>query len=81
MGLFYVECEVTNISSPKKTTKISHLLVDTGSEYTWLPEETLKEVGVKVEKKDVPCLMANGKTVTRPVGFAILAVESFRTVD
>jgi predicted aspartyl protease len=81
MGQFYVDCEVTNISHPKKSAKISHLLVDTGSEYTWLPEDVLKLIGIKVEKKDVPFLMANGKTITRRVGFAILVVESFRTVD
>jgi len=81
MGHFYVDCEVTNISNPKKRVQVPHLLVDTGSEYTWIEAETLKQIGVKVEKKDVPFLMANGQTITRPIGFAIMAVESFRTID
>ncbi len=81
MGHFFVDCEITNISNPKKTVKVDHLLVDTGSEYSWISEEALKKIGVKVEKKDAPFLMANGQTITRSIGFAILATDGFRTVD
>ena len=81
MGHLLVDCTVTNISNPKKTAKVDHLLVDTGSEYSWIPEETLKQIGVKVEKKDMPFLMANGQTITRSIGFAILEADKFRTVD
>ena len=81
MGLFYVACEIADIGKPKKTTKVEHLLVDTGSEYTWINEDTLKEIGVKVEKKDLAFMMANGQTITRKVGFIILSVDEFRTVD
>ncbi len=81
MGHFYVDCEVTHIRNPKKTAKVPQLLVDTGSEYTWISAATLEPLGVKVEKKDVAFLMANGQTITRSIGFAILCVESFRTVD
>ena len=81
MGHFYVDGEITNIRNPKRTAKVANLLVDTGSEYTWIAAETLKGLGVKVEKKDAPFLMANGQTITRPIGFAILQVQDFRTVD
>jgi len=81
MGHFFVDCVITHIRNPKKTVKVAHLLVDTGSEYSWIREETLKGIGVKVEKKDMPFLMANGQTITRPVGFAILSAHEFRTVD
>ena len=81
MGHFFVDCEITHIRNPKKTAKVAHLLVDTGSEYSWIRAETLKAIGVKVEKKDMPFLMANGQTITRPVGFAILSAHEFRTVD
>jgi len=81
MGHFYVDCEIAPIANPKKTAPVSHLLVDTGSEYTWIAEETLKQIGVKVEKKDLAFLMANGQTITRKVGFIIISVGEFRTVD
>ena len=81
MGHFFVDCEITHIRNPKKTLKVPQLLVDSGSEYTWISGETLKQIGLKVEKKDTPFLMANGQTITRAIGFAIVRAENFRTVD
>src|SRR5437868_1824999 len=80
-GAIYVDCEIVHIRNPKKTAQVPHLLVDSGSEYTWIAAESLKQLGVKVEKKDVPFLMANGQTITRSIGFAILSVDNFRTID
>ncbi len=81
MGVFYVDGEFASICKPKKLVKVHNLLVDSGAEYTWIDGETLKKLGVKVEKKDVPFTMANGQTITRPIGFAIVTAEGFRTVD
>ena len=41
----------------------------------------MKQLGVKVEKKDLEFTMANGQSITRSIGFVILAVDAFRTVD
>jgi predicted aspartyl protease len=38
-------------------------------------------LGIQREKKDVAFTMANGQRVTRSVGFAILRVNQFFTVD
>ena len=81
MGHFYVDCEISHIRNPRKTVKALHLLVDTGSEYTWIAAETLKQISVKVQKKDVSFLMANGQTITRSLGYVILRAEGFETVD
>jgi predicted aspartyl protease len=81
MGHFYVDCEIFHIRNPKKTAKVHHLLVDSGSEYTWIAADTLKQIGVKVEKKDQPFVMANGQTITRSVGYLILRADNFKTVD
>ncbi|ODS32161.1 MAG: hypothetical protein SCARUB_02722 [Candidatus Scalindua rubra] len=35
MGTFYVGCKIDNHINREKTTKVSRLLVDTGSEFTW----------------------------------------------
>ena len=40
-------------------------LVDTGSEYTWLPSAKLEQIGVKREKKDIKFVMANGEVQAR----------------
>jgi len=55
--------------------------VDTGSEHTWLPAAKLERVGIRREKKDVSFIMANGEIVTRPVGFAIIRVNKYFTID
>src|SRR4051812_39413769 len=80
-GTFHVECQVQNHVHRGKSATVSKCLVDTGSEYTWLPEDTLKRIGVKPEKKDVMFQMANGQTITRNVGFAILRVGEHFTID
>lgn len=81
MGTFYVGCRIENVSNRSKGATLPKLLVDTGSEYTWVPEETLDKLGVRREKKDIEFLMANGKTVTRSIGFAIVRAENRFTVD
>lgn len=81
MGTFYINCKVENHTDRKKSIQIAKLLVDTGSEYTWISAAKLEKIGVKTEKKDVPFIMANGELVTRNLGFAILRVDGHFTID
>lgn len=61
--------------------RLAKLLVDTGSEYTWLPTSRLEAIGVTREKKDLRFVMANGQVITRSVGFAVLRVDKQFTID
>ena len=81
MGTFYVSCRIENHRRRARAVRIPKLLVDTGSEYTWIPTATLERIGVTREKKDLQFVMANGEIVTRSVGFAILRVASSFTID
>jgi predicted aspartyl protease len=81
MGIFRVECHVINLHQQEKKVTVPDLLVDTGSECTWIPKDLLKRIGVKIFKKDDSFLMANGETIKRPVGYALLRVGKFKTVD
>jgi len=81
MGTFYVGCKVENHKDPKKTATVSRLLVDTGSEFTWLPADTLSRIDVEPVKKDLQIQMANGQIITRSVGYAILRVDKYETID
>lgn len=58
-----------------------HLLVDTGSAFTWVPGNVLDRTGIRVVKKDQQFVMANGQTVTRSVGYAIIRAAGFETID
>jgi len=64
-----------------RSAVVSNVLVDTGSEYTWIPTRTLEKLGIGREKKDLAFVMANGQLVTRSVGFAIIRVDKCFTVD
>ena len=57
------------------------MLVDTGSEYAWVPATMLERIGIAREEKDIECVMANGHRITRSVGFAIIRVEKSFTID
>ena len=80
MGIFNVQCSVENIAVPDRSGQIE-LIVDTGSEFTWIPEGVLTAVGVEVRKRDEQFVMANGKIITSHIGYAILRVNAFETVD
>jgi len=80
-GVFRVSCRIENVVDRKKTLEIPEMLVDTGSEYTWITGELLAKAGIKREKKDLEFVMANGTIITRSVGFAIVRVDEAFTVD
>ena len=81
MGTFLVRCKIENVVDRGKSAVMTKMLVDTGSEYTWVPSSTLQKIGVKREKKDVVFVMANGQHITRGVGFAVIRLDKYFTVD
>jgi predicted aspartyl protease len=81
MGTFYTSCRLENHVDRRKSAGVPRLLVDTGSEFTWIDGDTLKKIGVTREKKDYTFLMTNGRQITRTVGFAIIHVGDTFTVD
>ena len=81
MGLFSVGCKVENHRDPRKSAVVPRMLVDTGSEFTWIDEKTLRGIGIETVKKDLQIQMANGQVITRSVGYAILRVECSQTTD
>lgn len=81
MGTFRVGCRIQHIADRAKVVKVERLLVDTGSDYTWLPRDVLTKLGVERVKKDIQFTMANGQTITRTVGYVIIHCDKFQTVD
>ncbi len=65
MGVFRVKGEVAAIATPDEFVPVERMLVDTGAEFSWIPERILQEAGVTVAKKDQRFLTADGKTVAR----------------
>jgi predicted aspartyl protease len=79
--VFYTQVRVENITRRSQGATLAKVLVDTGSEYSWVPADVLESLGIKREKKDLAFLMANGTAITRSVGFAIVRVGHAFTVD
>src|SRR5437773_2523174 len=71
MGTFRVDCAATNISDPDRKTVIDNVLIDTGSDSTWLPSPALESIGVRRVKKRLTFIMANGAKITRSSGYVI----------
>ena len=81
MGTFRVDARIDQIADRHRSAAVPQMLVDTGSDATWIPRELLERIGVEREKKDLTFVMANGQEITRSVGFVIIRVDDFVTVD
>ena len=57
------------------------VLVDTGSELSWVPAEVLERLGIRREKHALRFRMANGGVLVRSVGYAILHASGEETID
>ncbi len=81
MGMLYVDCVIVNHLDERRSCTVKRVLVDTGSECTWIAESVLESLGIVRRKKDMQFQMANGTTITRSIGFAIIRVGEFFTID
>ena len=71
MGIFRTTVAISALSTPDDRRVLSDVMVDTGSEYNWIPAETLHELGiapVRIDRFET----ADGRVLEREVGFAML---------
>ncbi len=81
MGLFRVACQLENYRDRTRSVLVSDVIVDTGSEMTWIDREHLDRIGIEAEKKDMRFVMANGQEVVRSIGFAVVRAGGTLTID
>src|SRR5437867_2280413 len=81
MGTFYTRCKIENPVERAKSAVIPRMLIDIGSACTWVSAAMLEKIGIEREKKDMAFVMANGQQITRSVGFAIIRLDKFFTID
>jgi predicted aspartyl protease len=82
MGIFTVAVEVARVGEDALDfVSIGDLIVDTGSEVTWVRAEVLRGAGVSVRKKQERFEMANGDEIVRDVGYAVIRAQGFETID
>jgi predicted aspartyl protease len=68
MGTFRTTIDVENPTRPGVTMQVESVMVDTGSEYTWLPRAVLEALGL-VPIRTVRFITADGRHVERSVCF------------
>ena len=81
MGTFTTSCLIENNVDRSKSITIPNVMVDTGSELSWISSKDLEKIDIQREKKDLTFVMANGQRITRSVGFAIIRIENSFTID
>jgi len=78
--MFKVSVVARNIKDESLVSPLMEVLVDTGSELTWLPKDLLTGIGVKPVRKR-SFTTATKQMVTRETGYVIVSAEGFETVD
>jgi predicted aspartyl protease len=81
MGTFCIDCRLENHSDRNRWTQVSKIMVDSGSESTWIPKAVLERIGVAAAKRGQLFQMANGQIVKRDIGYAIIRVGERETTD
>ena len=73
MGIFRTTVFVAHFADSSVRRELSDVMVDTGSEYNWIPSHTLSELGVLPERVE-SFETADGRVLRRTVGFARIFV-------
>lgn len=71
MGTFRTPILIENAERRGETRTVDGAVVDTGSEFTWVPSDVLESLGIRVERTQ-RFILADGRTLERSMGFAIV---------
>ena len=80
MGLFRTTVEVQNWELRGPRRALPETLVDTGSEYTWIPRAVLGELGI-VPRRTQAFETADGRRIERDIGYALIRVADTEAPD
>lgn len=69
MGIFRTTISLAHPAQPGERRSLSDVMVDTGSEYNWIPRSVLEELGIEPARVD-RFETADGRVLEREVGFA-----------
>ena len=80
MSAFYLEMVAINPKREEIRSEPVRVMVDSGSELSWLPAEALTRAGIMPRRKR-QFRMADGRVMEREVGYCILEAQGFATTD
>src|SRR5687768_384467 len=71
MGIFRTTIGLAALERPDAVRELHEVMVDTGSEYNWVPRHVLEALGITRERVD-RFETADGRILERDVGYAML---------
>lgn len=80
MGLFRTTIEIQDLERRGSRRSLPDTLVDTGSEYTWIPRAVLEELGVVAQRKQ-GFIVADGRRLDRDIGYALVRAGGSEAPD
>ena len=80
MSRFMVNMTAINPKEEHRCTPPIEVMVDTGSEVSWMPKQALLDAGITPRAKK-RFMMANKQIIERDIGYAILSAEGYSTID
>jgi predicted aspartyl protease len=72
MGIFRTTIAIAHVARPTARRELTEVMVDTGSEYNWIPADLLEGLGIEAVRTD-RFETADGRVLERPVGYALLS--------
>jgi predicted aspartyl protease len=80
MGIFRTNVGIEHAANRGAIITLTDVMVDTGSEYTWVPAAVLAQVGI-VAEREARFETADGRAITRRIGYAIVHAEGTAAPD
>lgn len=80
MGTFRTTIMIESTERRGEMRTVESALVDTGSEYTWVPREVLVDLGIRPEQVQ-HFILADGRQLERQVGIAIVHAAGAKAPD
>lgn len=80
MSAFYLDMIAINLKREEIRSEPVRVMVDSGSELSWMPAEALQKAGITARRKR-RFRMADGRVMEREVGYCILEAQGHATTD
>ena len=80
VGVFRTTIEIQNWELRGPSRVVPETLVDTGSEFTWIPRRVLEELGIRPQRKQA-FEVADGRRIERDIGYALVRAAGTEAPD
>lgn len=80
MSTFLINVIAVNPQQEERSTLPMEAIVDSGAEISWFPANELRGAGI-LPRREGKLATATGQVITRPIGYAILRVDGYETID